>query len=90
MFGYGRASGLVDMAKTIRNPDEQAKLLTQAMDQAVQQFSSGNSGSRFNETDLRIFENRLATLNLTGDAGERVSASLAKVRESVTNPPQKQ
>jgi len=91
MFGWGRSSSLVDMAKTIRNPEEQAKLLTQAMDQAAQQLgSSGGSGGRFNETDLRIFENRLATLNLTGDANEKVSASLAKVREAVANPPAKQ
>jgi len=91
MFGYGRASSLVDMAKTIRNPDEQAKLLTQAMDQAAQQMNSGGGGGgRFNDTDLRIFENRLATLNLTGTANESVSASLAKVREAVANPPAKQ
>lgn len=87
MFGWGRAGTLVDMAKTIRNPDEQAKLLTNAMDQASQQLSSGSG--RFNETDLRIFENRLATLNLTGEAADKVSASLSKVRDAVANPPAK-
>lgn len=91
MFGWGRSSSLVDMAKTIRSPDEQAKLLTQAMDQAAQQMTSGGGGgARFNETDLQIFENRLATLNLTGIASDSVSASLAKVREAVANPPAKQ
>lgn len=90
MFGWGRTSSLVDMAKTIRNPDEQAKLLVQAMDQGVQQLGAGSgSGMRFNETDLRIFENRLATLNLTGEAGDKVSASLAKVKEALANPPAK-
>ena len=91
MFGWGRASSLVDMAKTIRNPDEQAKLLTQAMDQGVQQLAGGGGGGvQFNETDLRIFENRVASLNLTGDAGDKVAASLAKVKEAVANPSAKQ
>lgn len=89
MFGWGRAGSLVDMAKTIRSPDEQAKLLVQAMDQGVKQLEGG-SGMRFNETDLRIFENRVATLNLSGDAGEKVSASLTKVKEALANPPAKQ
>ena len=85
-FGWGQSSSLVEIAKTIPDPGEQVKMLTQSFEEAAKNFSQQQGGDRYNEVDFKILEGRLAALNFTGEAAEKVNASLAKVREAALAP----
>ena len=61
-------------------------MLTQSFEEAAKNFSQQQGGDRYNEVDFKILEGRLAALNFTGEAAEKVSASLAKVREAALAP----
>jgi hypothetical protein len=84
-FGWGQSGMLVDLAKTIQRPEEKAKLLTQSLEKATEQFNS-RGNFMFNEVDFQLFENRVASLGLTGDAADQVNASIRKAREAMANP----
>ena len=88
VFLWPMGTAFVDLAKTIRNPQDQANFLVGALDHLAEGSSQG-SGPRYsiNEVDYRKFQQSLSTLNLTGENAERVQAAMAKAREATTPRP---
>ena len=81
-----KQADIANPAQPIPDPGEQVKMLTQSFEEAAKNFSQQQGGDRYNEVDFKILEGRLAALNFTGEAAEKVNASLAKVREAALAP----
>jgi len=81
---WGDSMGVITRAKLLDDPQEQAKYLATNLDQSTKNLGQ-SGGGRFNEVDLRILEQRVNSLNLTGAAKEQVDASLSTFREAVRN-----
>ncbi len=75
-------NGLPEIAGIIREPAEQAKLITEALDQFTKNTESSSSPTRLNSNDFEIFESRLKSLGLTGEDAEKVQAALDGARNA--------
>ncbi|MGL4399191.1 MAG: hypothetical protein ACRCXD_04945 [Luteolibacter sp.] len=77
--GFG---GLMGLAGAIRDPAEQALLLTTALEEFTKQTGQSSDPSRVNSTDFEIFTRQLQTLNLTGENATQVAEALAAARSA--------
>ncbi|MBX3740749.1 MAG: hypothetical protein KF712_07150 [Akkermansiaceae bacterium] len=79
---WGDPNGTVNRAKLLRTDGEQADYLVKTFGQSAEQLEK-SQGVRLNEVDLSILEKRVQAMNFTGDAKERVDASMAAFREAL-------
>jgi hypothetical protein len=79
-------SGLTRLARAIRDPAEQTKLITTVLDDLANNTSSGSSPSRLNAADFEIFTRQIRTLDLSGENAAKIDQSLAAVRNAKPNP----
>ena len=77
---YRGFSGLIGLAAAIRDPAEQAKLITVALDDLAKQTSMSMQPSRVNATDFEILARQLGALNFTGENAAKVDEALAAAR----------
>jgi hypothetical protein len=77
--GFG---GLTGLAGAIRDPAEQAKLITTALEEFTTRTGQSSQPSRLNATDFEIFTRQLQTLNLTGENAAKVAEALAAARSA--------
>jgi hypothetical protein len=75
-------SGLTGLARAIRDPAEQTKLITTALDELANSTANSSNLSRLNATDFEIFTRQVRTLNLSGENTARVEQSLAAARNA--------
>jgi len=66
----------VNIAKLLKNPDDQVTYLEGAID------NLGKRGPKLNDADFRVLEHRMLTLGLTGDHLATVQEKLAATRET--------
>lgn len=85
-FNYNGFSGLTGLAGAIRDPAEQAKLITGALDQFTATTGQSSQPARLNATDFEIFARQLATLNLSGDNAQQVQQALAAAKSARPKP----
>lgn len=81
--GFG---GLTGLAGAIRDPAEQTKLITTALEKFITNTEQGSQRSRMNATDFEIFTRQLQTLNLTGENAAKVAEALAAARNATPKP----
>ena len=86
---YNGLGGLVDLAGVIRDPNEQAVLIRETLEDYATQIERNSGGHRLNHTDFEIFSRRLRGLGLTGDASEQVEQALANAKAAVPKPSNK-
>jgi hypothetical protein len=79
-------SGLTGLARAIRDPAEQTKLITTALDDIASRTESSSNSSRLNSTDFEILSRQLRTLNLSGENAALVEQSLAAARNARPKP----
>lgn len=72
--GYGRSDTMVDLAKLIKNSDEQVDYLKQSLE------NISNNGMKLNEVDFQLLSHRLQSLPLTGSSAA-VQETLANARQ---------
>jgi hypothetical protein len=73
---YGRNDLMIDVAKLVKSPDEQALYLEES-------FRKISDRSKLNAKDFQILTHRLQTLGLTGDAATRARQALDEARDKV-------
>ncbi len=78
---WGDPNGTINRAKILGTAEEQANYLATTFDQSAKQLET--QSARLNEVDLSILEKRVQAMNFTGDAKERVDASMAAFREAL-------
>lgn len=83
---YRGFSGLTGLARAIRNPDEQTKLITTALDSHASNTAESSDQSRLNATDFEIFTRQLRTLNLNAENAAKVEQSLTAARNARPKP----
>lgn len=71
---YGRNDAMVDLAKLIKNSDEQVAYLKQSLE------NLSNNGSKLNEVDFQLLSHRLQSLPITGSS-TAVQEALANARQ---------
>lgn len=81
--GFG---GLVDLANVIRDPAEQAELITCALQEYLKRTETGSSRQSLNAIDFEILARRLHSLGLTGDNAAKVEQALANAKSAVPTP----
>lgn len=81
--GFG---GLTGLAGAIRDPAEQAKLITTALEQFTTNIEESSRGSRVNATDFEIFARQLQKLNLTGEHATKVQEAFDIARSATPKP----
>ncbi|MBC8127844.1 MAG: hypothetical protein H8M99_11950 [Gloeobacteraceae cyanobacterium ES-bin-144] len=81
-MGYNGFSGLSDLAKAIKEPTEQTKLITDALNHFTTNTAESSQIARMNSTDFEILSNQLQKLNLTGDNAEQVQQALAAAQSA--------
>ncbi|MGJ8633069.1 MAG: hypothetical protein ACSHX7_04050 [Luteolibacter sp.] len=79
---YG-ANGITAIANAIRNPDEQAKLITSTLNRAV---SEENSSYAFNTNDFNILSSRIDAMGFTGENATKVHTAIEKLRKKLLEP----
>ncbi len=84
--GYRGASSIVDMAGAVRDPEEKAVLVVDALNSIRTQIEERSDMPSMNATDYEILRNRLKTLNLTGDAAARVAEAFDAARDARPKP----
>lgn len=83
---YYGFSGLSAMAGAIRDPAEQAQLITGALEQFTTTAGQNSQPARLNATDFDILARQLATLNLNGDNAAKIQQALAAARSATPKP----
>ncbi len=83
---YRGFSGLTGLAAAIRDPAEQTKLITTALEQFVTHTEQNSQRSRLNATDFEIFSHQLEKLNLTGENATKVAEAFAAARSATPKP----
>ena len=83
---YRGFSGLTGLARAIRDPDEQTKLITGTLDDFVTTTAGSSDPSRLNATDFEIFTRQVRTLNLSGENAAKVEQSLTAARNAKPKP----
>jgi len=83
---YNGLGGLTGLAGAIRDPAEQTKLITTALEQFTTNVRQNSEPSRFNATDFEIFNRQLQTLNLTGENATKVADALAAAQSATPKP----
>ncbi len=83
---YNGLRGLTGMAVAVRDPAEQTKLITTALEQFTTNIQRSSQSSRLNATDFEIFNRQLQTLNLTGENATKVAEALATARSATPKP----
>lgn len=83
---YRGFSGLTGLAGAIRDPAEQTKLITTALEQFATNTRQSSQSSRLNATDFEIFTRQLQTLNLTGENSTKVAEAVAAARSATPKP----
>jgi hypothetical protein len=81
--GFG---GLTGLAAAIRDPAEQTKLITTALEEFTTRTGQSSQPSRLNATDFEIFTYQLQKLNLTGENATKVAEALAAARSATPKP----
>jgi hypothetical protein len=84
--GYRGFSGLTGLARAIRDPAEQTKLITTALNELASSTASSSTPSQLNATDFEIFTRQLRTLNFSGENAALVEQSLAAARNAKPKP----
>ena len=79
-------SGLPSLAGALRDPAEQAKLISAALDQFTTSVQQSSQRSRMNAIDFEIFSRQLLTLKLTGENADQVAQALAAARNAQPKP----
>jgi hypothetical protein len=79
---YRGLGGLTGLAGAIRDPAEQTKLITTALEEFVTRTGQSSQPSHLNSTDFEIFTRQLQTLNLTGENATKVAEALAAARSA--------
>lgn len=79
-------AALVDMARAIQDPAEQAELIVTTLDTFRTQTESSSNPPRMNGTDFEILRHRLRTLNLTGDAATRLADAFDAAKDARQKP----
>jgi hypothetical protein len=77
---------LVDLAKAVRDPAEQAALITQTVDGYYTALTEHSGGSRLNKNDFEILSRRLGELRLTPEGKEQVRQAIEKARTAAPKP----
>ena len=83
---YNGLGGLTGLAGAIRDPAEQTKLITTALEQFTTNIRQNSEPSRFNATDFEIFNRQLQTLNLTGANATKVAEAVAAAQSAMPKP----
>jgi len=83
---YNGPASAVDMAQALRDPAEQADLISGVLDTLRQQKEERSGPSRVNTADFAILKSRLKNLNLTGDDAARVNAALDAAMNATPKP----
>jgi hypothetical protein len=83
---YNGFRGLSAMAGAIRDPAEQAQLITGALDQFTTTTGQSSQPVRLNAADFEILTRQLATLNLSGDNAAKVEQALAAAKAAKAKP----
>ena len=83
---YRGFSGLTGLAAAIRDPAEQTKLITGALDDLTERTLKSSDPSRLNATDFEILTRQLQTLNLSGENLAHVEEALAAARSATPKP----
>lgn len=83
---YRGFSGLTGLAAAIRNPAEQTKLITGALDELTKNTIENSEPSRLNDTDFEILARQLRTLHLSGENAAEVEDALAAARSARPKP----
>lgn len=83
---YSGFNGLTGLAGAIRDPAEQTKLITTALEQFATNTRQSSQPSRLNATDFEIFTRQLQSLNLTGENAVKVAEALAAARSATPKP----
>ncbi|HVJ47340.1 MAG TPA: hypothetical protein VM511_13185, partial [Luteolibacter sp.] len=84
-IGYGGGTNFLNVAATIRSPEEKVKYLSGTLDKATEELARSSRGRGFNDMDYRILETRIASLDLSASQKQTVSESLQKHREATKN-----
>lgn len=85
-IAYSGFSGLTDLAGAIRDPAEQTKLITTALEQLASHIRRNSELSRVNAADYEIFTRQLQKLNLTGENATKVAEALAAAQSATPKP----
>ncbi len=85
-LAYRGFSGLTGLAAAIRDPAEQAKLITGALDDLANKTVRSSEPSRMNAMDFEILTRQLRAFDLSGEYAAQVEASLAAARSAVPKP----
>lgn len=81
---YRGLGGLPGLASALRDPAEQAELITGALKSFTTAEGVGSQRSRLNATDFEIFARQLQSLNLTGENAAKVAQALDAARSAVS------
>lgn len=83
---YSGFNGLTELAAAIRDPAEQTKLITTALENFVSNPRDRSAYSRINATDFEILSRQIQALRLTGENATKVAEALAAARSARTKP----
>lgn len=83
---YRGLSGLTGLAGAIRDPAEQTKLITSALDDLTKRTVESSDPSRLNDIDFEILGRQLRTLDLTGENAAQIDASYVAARSAKPKP----
>lgn len=78
-YSYGRTDTVLEVAKYIHSPDEQAAYLVDSFNK-MGNVSGG--GRKLNATDFDILSHRLAKMNLSANAMAQAKTALSSARDS--------
>lgn len=79
---YQGFDGLADLARAIRDPAEQTKLITQALQQLTSNAEQSPQSSRLNATDFEILSHQIQSLNFTGENATKIAEALATAQSA--------
>lgn len=78
-YSYGRPDSMLEVAKFIHSPDEQAAYLVDSFNKIG---DNSRGGRKMNATDFDILEHRLAKMNLSANAMAQAKTALSSARDN--------